>query len=99
VLPSELEKLRASGEPHPGLPPGTSQIAQRTHVTTIAMVVSLCLSEAGVPTTVELTQPSTYDEANQKILKDVHAWRFHPYVVGGQALPVCTRMRFVYQLE
>jgi hypothetical protein len=74
-------------------------MAQRTHVTSIALVVSLCLSDAGVPTTVELTTPSAYDEANQKILRDVRAWRFRPYLLGTQPVPVCTRMRFVYQFE
>jgi hypothetical protein len=42
---------------------------------------------------------SDYDEANQKIIDDLHKWRFKPYMDQGHAVPVCTVDVFMYKLD
>jgi TonB family protein len=99
VASIELEKLRLAGEKRPVLPAGANMIAHRDHVANIIVGVSVCLSEAGVPTTVELVKPSGYEDADDKIVTEVRAWRFQPTIVDGRAVPVCTRLIFNYQIQ
>jgi TonB family protein len=68
-------------------------------VRSITAGVSLCVSAAGAPTSVQLLKPSDYEDANERILSDIRKWRFRPYLLGGQPVPVCTRVVFVYQME
>jgi hypothetical protein len=86
----ELEKYRIAGDRRPSLPAGAIRIAMRDRVERFNVGVSLCLSDKGEPTTVKLIKPSVYDDANEKILADVRKWRFKPYLINGQAAPVCT---------
>jgi len=95
----ELEKYRIAGDRRPSLPAGAIRIAMRDRVERFNVGVSLCLSDKGEPTTVKLIKPSVYDDANEKILADVRKWRFKPYLINGQAAPVCTGLLFIYQLE
>jgi hypothetical protein len=97
VSPAELEGYRVAGDKHPSLPAGARMIAIRDHVNNIVFGVALCVSVTGEPTSVQLLKASEFNDANDKIVADVQAWRFHPYLVAGKPTPVCTRVVFVYQ--
>jgi protein TonB len=95
----ELEKNRTAGERRPPLPAGARRLATRDRVDRFSIGVRLCLSDSGAPTEVTLLKPSVYDDANAKVLADVRAWRFKPYLVNGKPAAVCTGLLFIYQLE
>ncbi len=79
------------------MPAGARMIAIRDRVGQITVGVAMCLDERGTPTSVALFKPSPYDDANDKIVADVRAWRFKPYLVSGQPAKICTRLALIYQ--
>ncbi len=99
ITPTDLEPYRNAGEKRPALTAGARMIATRDRVKQIAVGIGLCVSAAGLPTSVELLRPSDYNDANEKIVDDVKKWRFRPVLVDGKPSAVCTRLVFLYQLE
>jgi hypothetical protein len=95
---AELEPLRTAGDKDPSLPAGAKMIARRDGVKRITVAVKLCVSDKGVPTSVNFVKSSDYGDANEKILSDIRKWRFRPYKLNGAPTPVCTAVLLHYQI-
>jgi hypothetical protein len=95
---AELEPLRLAGEPRPALPNLVKTLAEKDGQKLLMVALTVCLSEAGAPTSVSLKRGTDYPDANQKIVAEVHKWRFRPYQVNGQKVPVCTSSVLQYKL-
>jgi TonB family protein len=95
---AELEKLRTQGEKAPDLATAAMKLAKRDGEKTMRILVTVCVSDRGAPTAVSMTVSSKYPEANEKLVADIHKWRFKPYVADGGAVPVCAPYLFHYSL-
>lgn len=71
----------------------------KQEVRELLVVVNLCLSSSGVPTTITWKKGSGFDLADQRIEAGLRAWRFRPFEVGGKAVPVCTFWTLKYRIE
>jgi len=65
-------------------------------ITRPTVMAKLCLSEAGVPISVQIMKSSGYPEADSKIKNEMEQWRYRPYMVNGRAVPTCTAVTFNY---
>ena len=99
IVAGDLEPLRISGDRYPSLPAGAKNIARRDQVKNIQLMAEVCVSDAGVPSSVKLVRPSEYNDANEKILADIRQWRFRAYLDGGKPTPVCTVVLLRYSIE
>jgi protein TonB len=61
--------------------------------------VKLCLSASGSPTTVRVIASSGHTEYDARLEAAVKRWRYRPYRVNGQAVPVCTSVQFIYRMR
>jgi hypothetical protein len=80
IFPNDLDKLRLQKS---GNPP-------------IAGVFRLCIDDTGAVESVlpiQLTGLAGYD---QKIMSTMHDWKYAPYQIDGEAVPVCTQITFKY---
>ncbi len=56
----------------------------------------LCLTTDGNISSVSQLKSTGFGAYDQKILGEMHNWRYKPYMVNGRAVPVCTAVTFVY---
>jgi len=62
-------------------------------------VIKLCLDSAGQVSSLQLLASSGYEEYDRRLLAGMREWRYRPYTVGNQALPVCSPIAFVYVMR
>lgn len=93
------EAQRLSGTRDIPLPPAVSHELRAQGQSRAMAVVRLCLSTGGAPTSVTFVKSTGFPEADARIRDEMQAWRYRPYAVNGRAVPVCTAVQFVYQLE
>jgi TonB family protein len=68
-------------------------------ITQPTIMIKMCINAGGTPTSVDLVKGSGFAEADQNILTKVRDWRFRPYSVNGQPVPICTAIMFRYKIE
>jgi TonB family protein len=91
-----VEKQLISGQREPPLPPDTKQVMFKQGITNPVIMVKLCINAGGTPTTVELKKSSGFADADNNVMSKVREWRFRPYTVNGNPVPVCTAIMFRY---
>jgi TonB family protein len=96
IAPSALELERVSGNTdiHPSKQTRSAMIA--AGVNSVTGVVRLCVDTAGAVTEVDLQDATGYAEYDRKLVAAVRDWRFHPFVIHGTAMAVCSTSEFVY---
>ena len=100
IVPRSLiEGGRIAGNAQIFLPEATKQVMGAQGILAMDVAVKLCLSDAGVPTTIAFSKPSGFAELDEKIVREMRAWRYRPYQFGGKAVPVCTAVVFRYRLR
>ena len=57
----------------------------------------ICLDASGVPESVLPLRSTGSAEYDAKIMTTMRTWRYSPYLVDGEAVPVCTPVTFVYR--
>jgi protein TonB len=99
VAPQMIEGSRIAGNAQIQLPEAVKQIMTAQGIRSTDAQVKLCLSTGGAPTSVDLTNTTGFAEADQKILREVRAWRYRSFMVGGKPVSVCTNVIFRYVLK
>jgi periplasmic protein TonB len=91
-----LEQARIAGEQH--IPPDDDVRLRirRDGLSRVVTTVKMCLSNRGSPTVLEVVKSSGYRSYDQKILSKMREWRYRPFMVNNQAVPVCTSVTFIY---
>ena len=56
-----------------------------------------CVDGTGAVRTMTLTRPSGLPRYEERIAKEIAAWRYKPFVAGGRAINVCTHVAFIYR--
>lgn len=59
--------------------------------------VQLCLKSDGTVSSVRMIKSTEFGSYDQKLLREMRAWRYSPYQVNGVATPVCTSVTFLYR--
>ncbi len=65
----------------------------------VRTVIDLCLDRNGEPSSVEIHKSSGYPALDEAILAGVREWRYQPYLVEGEAVPVCSKVSFTHVVE
>lgn len=98
VPPNALESLRVGARTDPV--PDESDAQAMAHGTQPVLLayVKLCVDAAGEPSSVVLLKSSGFPDYDAKLRAAVRTWRYRPFVVDGNARPVCTDVSFRYQV-
>jgi len=97
VSPTRLEGNRIAGNRL--IPPDakTRTAISRSGKTRVVSTFKLCLDATGVVTSVGMIKSSGFPDYDA-LLKGTIAstWQYSPYLIDGQARPVCTAVTFIY---
>ncbi|WP_428269646.1 energy transducer TonB [Haliangium sp.] len=69
---------------------------QRDGKSRIVGVFKMCLNKAGGVSSIDMVKSSGYPDYDRKIRSKMQEWRYQPYMVNGQAIPVCSSITFIY---
>lgn len=98
VAPTALESLRVTGEKNL-LPDDMTKIElQQSGRTKIVAALKLCIDVEGSVARVQVLKSSgfpAYDALLETTVRDT--WRYRPFLINGQAVPVCTAVTWIYQ--
>ena len=64
----------------------------------LTATVKMCLGTTGRVNSLSVLDSTDYAEYDAKLLREMRAWRYKPYTVNGQAVPVCTAITFIYKM-
>lgn len=59
--------------------------------------VTLCLSSSGLVQRLRIAKSSEAASYDLSLLETMRMWRYSPYVLDGEPLPVCTVITFLYK--
>jgi TonB family protein len=99
VSEATLDALRIAGDARPPLPASVKVDLMNKHERQVTAAVRLCLDTSGNPSTIDLQKSTGYPAADDTILRAMSGWRYRPYELGGEAVPVCTAVVFVYIMD
>ena len=71
------------------------KMAER-HMSAVRGTFRVCLDETGTPESILPLRTTGLPEYDTKIQLQMHDWRFKPFKVDDQAVPVCMRVSFKY---
>lgn len=96
VQPTLVEAQRIAGEKLIQPDDSTKIQMARDGRQRIQAQVKMCLSASGDVARTSLVQPSGYPEYDAIILATMQEWKYRPFLVNGEASPVCTQVTFIY---
>jgi hypothetical protein len=96
IEPDVLEPLRIKGDARilPGA--ATKKAIKKSKKKQITATYELCIDRTGAVAQVIQLASSGVASYDATIDAAMHGWGFKPYVVAGEAQPVCTAVTFVY---
>ena len=77
----------------------TKNLMIRDNVGSVTGIVRLCIGTTGSVTEVQMLRKTGYDDYDSSLLAAVRTWRYRPYQLRGHAVPVCSTVRFNYDLQ
>lgn len=99
VPPTVLRGMRIAGETqiHPSDVVKTEMLHEGHARST--SVFKVCVGAGGEVSSVTMLKSSGYGAYDQALVAGLHDWRYRPYEIGGQAVPVCGIVTFVYEIK
>jgi len=99
VPPTVLRGMRIAGETqiHPSDTVKTAMLHEG-HARSTA-VFKVCVGAGGEVGSVSMMKSSGYGEYDQALVAALRGWRYKAYEIGGQAVPVCGIVTFVYEIK
>jgi hypothetical protein len=99
VPPTVFKALRISGETqiHPSDLDKTTML--RDGKDRVIAVFKTCVTESGAAGAVTLMKSSGYAGYDALLVEGLHAWTYKPYEIGGQRVPACGVVTFIYQIK
>ncbi len=98
ITVAHLESLRVAGDPHGPLDPAVASTLELDATPTSQAAYSwikLCLDDTGSVNAAHVHE-TTSVEASRAFVEAVQTWRFRPFTMQGQPLPVCAMVRLAY---
>jgi TonB family protein len=62
-------------------------------------VLKVCIGQGGEVTSSAIAKSSGYPEYDAKLVSGVKGWRYRPYMVNGQYVPVCSAVAFAFSIQ
>lgn len=56
----------------------------------------VCITEGGNVASITMLQSTGFQAYDARLLKGIRYWRYRPFLVDGQPVPVCTRASYTY---
>lgn len=97
VMPSTLEEKRIAGEAHIWPDAATKQGMRLYDQKQVIAVFKLCVGTDGRVFSLNILKSSGYPEYDRKLRDNMRKWRYRPFVINGNATPVCTSQTFIYR--
>jgi TonB family protein len=101
ILPAaELEVLRIAGDKVIAPDPTTKARIEAGKPGSVVATVKLCVAADGSVSDARLLKPTGYKAYDEKLVTVMmKSWRYKPFMVNGNAEPVCTTVMFVYRAQ
>jgi hypothetical protein len=96
VAPTLLEPLRLAGTKLIVPDDKTRTAIEASGRTKVIASLKLCLDSTGAVSLVRLLRSSGFVAYDQLLDHEMHGWKYKPYIDGGNAIPVCTAVTFIY---
>ncbi|HUH04383.1 MAG TPA: energy transducer TonB [Kofleriaceae bacterium] len=91
-----IEERRTHGDPKIYPPDPTLIAIKRDGVSRVVTTVKMCLSAQGTVQQLEVLKSSGYPAYDALIRSTMRTWRYEPFQVNGEPVPVCTSITFIY---
>jgi protein TonB len=91
-----LEGARISGSPAIVPSDRTKTAILESGRTKLVGTFKLCLTPEGAVSGVAMLKTTGFPAYDTKIMREMKEWRYRPYLLDGQPVPVCTAVTFVY---
>ncbi|WP_428267738.1 TonB family protein [Haliangium sp.] len=62
----------------------------------IQAVVKMCLDRSGEVSSTQIVRSSGFADYDAKLRREMRSWVYRPYLAGGEPVPVCTTVTFIY---
>jgi hypothetical protein len=96
IAPTVLEGYRIAGNKMI-VPDDTTKLdIAKAGKTKIVGSFKLCVDAAGAITSVNQLKSTGFQAYDTKIQTGIRQWRYKPFMVNGQPVPVCTAVTFIY---
>lgn len=69
---------------------------QRSGKTRLVIPVKVCVNRAGGIDSVNVMKSSGFSSYDEKLKREIRRWKYRPFMVNGQAAPVCAVVQFMY---
>jgi TonB family protein len=101
IVPAKLiEGQRIAGESQIRPPDSVQATMHRRSERRAMGTIHMCLDRDGGVRSLRVMRSTGYPEYDQRLTSRMREWRYRPYrIAGGNAVPVCTAVTFVFQLE
>lgn len=96
VPPTALEVQRIAGEKAIVPDDVTKTEIQRSGKEKLVGSFKLCVTAGGVVSTVSMLKSTGFPAYDTKITTEMRRWQYKPYLINGNAVPVCTAVTFIY---
>lgn len=96
VPPADLEAQRLTGERNIIPDDATMRAIARAGKTRLLVPLKVCLDRTGRVDKVKLLESSGFPAYDERLVAGVARWTYRPYLIGGQPVPVCSIVQFVY---
>jgi hypothetical protein len=77
-------------------PDDETKVEIQRHQTSVAARFRICMAPSGRVDSIFTLYATGYPQYDRKLRNELQHWRYSPYVVDGEAVPVCTAVTFIY---
>jgi len=100
VVARLIEGSRIEGNPRIEAPDSVRQAMVRAGQDKVKGMVKMCLDREGGVRSLAILRSTGHAEYDQRLLAGMRSWRYRPYRLdSGAAVPVCTVITFIYQVQ
>jgi protein TonB len=99
LLPTVLMGLRISGNTQMQPSGATRSDMQFRQLAKLNATFQVCLDASGNVSSARQLHPTGYTEYDDTLKAGIATWRYRPYMVGGQGIPACGIVSFVYTMR
>jgi hypothetical protein len=98
VPPGVIEGRLLSGNTHIEAPDAVRVDMLHAGLRQLVGAFKLCIDAAGRVSHLSVIDTTDYPAYDRKLISEMRQWRYVPYEIGGQPMPVCTAITVVYRL-
>jgi hypothetical protein len=96
IPPTQLEGNRIAGQKNIQPDDDTQLEILQSGKSRIIGSFKLCVTATGEVSTVSMLKSTGFADYDNKLQTKMREWRYKPWIVNGDAIPVCTAVTFIY---